>query len=118
MPPDPRPPPPRCPLTAAARFLCIGAPRVLLALVQSGRKRVPADEKLDRGALSRPPLAVEQAQALSLDLVLTELVDAVVDQRGQGLFVQHRHLGSVTEISTELNPLNLGKLNSKNNDDW
>lgn len=92
--------PPRRPLTAiSACFLRSGAPRILLfALVQSSRKRIPADEELHGGALGRPPLAVEQAQALALDLVLAELVDAVVDERGQGFFMQHRHLGFVKEI--------------------
>lgn len=76
----------------SAAFLRAGAPRLLIALVQSGWKRIPAHEELHGGTLCRPPLAVEQAQALALDLVLAELIDAVVDERGWGLFMQHRHL--------------------------
>lgn len=84
---------PRLTLTStSAHFLPSRALRLLAALVQSRGKRIPADEEDHGGALSGPPLAVEQTQPLALDLMLTEFLDAVIDQRGRSFFMLNRHL--------------------------
>lgn len=52
----------------------------------------PSNQKLHRVVLHGPPLPVEQAQALLLDLMLMKFIDAVVNEGWWSLFVHHCHL--------------------------
>lgn len=82
-------------ISTSAHVLHSGAlSRVFYTLSQDSGQWVsfcPHDE-LHRGTFCGPSLAVEQAQALTLDLVLMKLINAVIDEGGWSLFVQDCHL--------------------------
>lgn len=67
----------------------------ILSSLRQGRGdfvSLPSNQKLHRVVLHGPPLPVEQAQALLLDLMLMKFIDAVVDEGWWSLFVHHCHL--------------------------
>lgn len=87
--------------STSGRVLHSRAFGVFYTLIQSGGgERVsfgPHEEH--HGALCGPSLAVEQSQALALDLVLMKLIDAVVDEGRGGLLVRNCHLEFVFKFN-------------------